>query len=115
MLGKEHKTFCFPDFYNSLAYVELWNNLLNGVSFQDKIMRKNAYGEVIWLEATYFPTYVTLGNRVIGVSKVATDITERQLKIEAVIQELRNFPRAWLCLRETVFQKEETCLKKVQP
>lgn len=112
VLGKEHKSFCFPDFYNSPDYVELWNNLLNGVSFQDKIMRKNAYGEVIWLEATYFPIYDALGNRVIGVSKVATDITERQLKIEAVTQDLLELSKSMAVSSRNGISKGEDLLEK---
>lgn len=88
LIGREHRTFCFSDFYTSPAYSRLWENLLNGVSFQDKIMRKDADGDVIWLEATYFPIYNEDQSKVVGVSKVATDITARQLTIEKVTTDL---------------------------
>lgn len=88
LYGKEHKIFCFPEFLNSPEYEELWENLLNGVSFQDKIMRRSASVEVVWLEATYFPIFNEEKTEVVGVAKVATDITERQTQIEKVTNDL---------------------------
>ncbi|MFC6463586.1 methyl-accepting chemotaxis protein [Marinilactibacillus sp. GCM10026970] len=88
LYGKEHKLFCFPEFVNSPAYEELWTSLLNGVSFQDKIVRRNVHAEEVWLEATYFPIYNADNTEVVGVAKVATDITERQKNIETVTTDL---------------------------
>lgn len=84
-----HRDFCFDSFANSPAYEEFWRALLSGQSFQDKIERKNARGETVWLEATYMPIYDEQESRVIGVSKVATDITERQFSLTAVVNELK--------------------------
>lgn len=84
-----HRDFCFDSFANSPAYEELWRALLSGQSFQDKIERKNSRGETVWLEATYMPIYDEQESRVIGVSKVATDITERQFSLTAVVNELK--------------------------
>ncbi|WP_208559442.1 methyl-accepting chemotaxis protein [Marinilactibacillus kalidii] len=88
LYGKEHKIFCFPEFVNSPAYDELWSNLLKGVKFQDKIVRRNVHAEEVWLEATYFPIYDENHINVVGVAKVATDITERQKNIEKVTADL---------------------------
>ena len=88
LIGKEHRVFCFPDFSESEAYAKLWSDLLKGVSFQDKIVRRTRHSEAVWLEATYFPIFNENKTRVIGVSKVATDITERQMKIEKVTNDL---------------------------
>lgn len=88
LIGKEHRIFCFPDFYESSDYTKLWSDLLEGVSFQDKIMRRTIDSEIVWLEATYFPIFNKEKTRVIGVSKVATDITHRQREIEKVTAEL---------------------------
>lgn len=84
-----HRDFCFDSFANSPAYEEFWRALLSGESFQDKVERKNARGETVWLEATYMPIYDEQESRVIGVSKVATDITERQFSLTAVVNELK--------------------------
>lgn len=77
MIGMNHKMFCFPEFSNSPAYSRFWSNLLSGKSFQDKIERRHATGKTIWLEATYMPIFSADGSKVIGVSKIATDITNR--------------------------------------
>lgn len=84
-----HRDFCFDSFANSQAYEEFWRALLSGESFQDKVERKNARGETVWLEATYMPIYDEQESRVIGISKVATDITERQFSLTAVVNELK--------------------------
>ncbi|WP_435923067.1 methyl-accepting chemotaxis protein [Paenibacillus sp. DYY-L-2] len=84
-----HRDFCFDSFANSQAYEEFWRALLSGESFQDKVERKNARGETVWLEATYMPIYDEQESRVIGISKVATDITERQFILTAVVNELK--------------------------
>lgn len=77
MIGMNHKMFCFPDFTDSPAYSRFWSNLLCGKNFQDKIERRHATGKTIWLEATYMPIFSSDGRKVIGVSKIATDITNR--------------------------------------
>ncbi|MFK3939954.1 methyl-accepting chemotaxis protein [Alkalihalobacillus sp. NPDC078783] len=77
MLGMHHQELCFPEFRHSLRYEQFWRSLLSGVSFQDKIMRMSANGRKIWLEATYMPIKDDSG-AVVGVSKVATNITQRQ-------------------------------------
>lgn len=86
--GMKHSEFCFSDFVESPEYTKLWNNLLNGRSFQDKIIRKTVDDKIVWLEATYFPIYDRENDQVIGVAKVATDITERQVNIEKVTSDL---------------------------
>ncbi|MDQ0207173.1 methyl-accepting chemotaxis protein [Alkalicoccobacillus murimartini] len=88
MIGMHHKHFCFPEFSNSYSYEEFWNGLLSGKSFQDKILRKNAKGEELWLEATYMAVFDIKG-QVVGISKVATDITKRQTKITSFGESLQ--------------------------
>ncbi|MGR3763160.1 methyl-accepting chemotaxis protein [Rossellomorea sp. NS-SX7] len=77
MPGMMHRQFCTPGFAESREYQQLWRNLRNGKSFQEKIQRVTKQGKLIWLEATYTPVYDD-GGKVIGVVKVATDITERE-------------------------------------
>lgn len=100
MIGKLHKEFCFPDFTNSLSYEKFWRDLLNGKSYQDKIERMDAAGNRIWLEATYMPIFKDDGKTVIGVSKIATNITNRQNSILRTANELQ-------VLSETLSQKSE--------
>ncbi|WP_249043435.1 methyl-accepting chemotaxis protein [Paenibacillus faecis] len=83
-----HRDFCFDSFADSPAYEAFWDGLLSGQSFQDKIERKNARGEAVWLEATYMPIYDERESEIIGVFKIATDITTRQSSLATVVREL---------------------------
>ncbi|WP_214838752.1 MULTISPECIES: methyl-accepting chemotaxis protein [Exiguobacterium] len=80
MIGMHHHLFCTPEFVGSPDYQVFWNKLFSGFSASDKIERIDAHGESIWLEATYMPIFE--GDEVVGVVKIASDITERQLTIE---------------------------------
>ncbi|MEI4828935.1 methyl-accepting chemotaxis protein [Bacillus sp. FJAT-53711] len=100
MVGKLHKEFCFPEFTNSPSYEEFWNDLLNGKSYQDKIERMDAAGNRIWLEATYMPIFKDDGKTVVGISKIATNITKRQNSILRTANEVQ-------VLSETLSQKSE--------
>lgn len=90
ILKMQHRDFCFDSFANSPAYERFWSELLSGQSFQDKIERKNARGEIVWLEATYMPVYDEQESEVIGILKIATNITERQFNLSTVVKELEN-------------------------
>ncbi|REJ09060.1 methyl-accepting chemotaxis protein [Halobacillus trueperi] len=87
MIGLHHQNFCFDDFAKSREYDTFWNGLLRGRSYQDKIERKDAKGNRVWLEATYMPVYD--GAKIVGVMKVATDITKRQSEITEVVESLK--------------------------
>ncbi|RJE86299.1 PAS domain S-box protein [Paenibacillus sp. 1011MAR3C5] len=84
----QHRDFCFDSYAHSPAYEQLWSALLSGQSFQNKVVRRNASGEAVWLEATYMPIYDEQESEIIGVSKIATDITERQSSLTEVVKEL---------------------------
>lgn len=84
----QHRDFCFDSYTHSPDYEQLWMALLSGQSFQDKVVRKNASGEAVWLEATYMPIYDDQDSEIIGISKIATDITERQSSLTKVVKEL---------------------------
>lgn len=90
ILKMQHRDFCFDSFANSSAYEQFWNDLLSGQSFQDKIERKNARGEIVWLEATYMPVYDEQESEIIGILKIATDISERQFSLTTVVKELES-------------------------
>ncbi|TGB05493.1 PAS domain S-box protein [Halobacillus salinus] len=87
LIGLHHRTFCFDDFSESPKYESFWKGLLDGKSFQDKILRKDAHGKEVWLEATYMP--VVENGQVEGILKLATDITKRQRDITDVVTNLR--------------------------
>ncbi|MFS0781167.1 methyl-accepting chemotaxis protein [Bacillus sp. 1P06AnD] len=83
----QHKQFCRPDFYNSPDYKEFWRTLLNGKPIQQKVDRINKHGGTVWLEATYTPVLDKAGN-MLGVVKVATDITAREQHLSDVTNQL---------------------------
>ncbi|MEW4368732.1 methyl-accepting chemotaxis protein [Paenibacillus kandeliae] len=89
MYGMNHREFCFPELTNSPEYEAMWRGLFAGRSFQDKIKRKDANGRALWLEATYMPVYSEDGRKVISVSKIATDITDRQNNITALVSDMQ--------------------------
>lgn len=87
---KSHEEFCFPAFAKSTDYEKFWENLLSGKSFQDKVERMDASGNRVWLEATYMPVFAEgTRKKVIGVLKIATDITSRQNSIVQVADDLK--------------------------
>ncbi|OCT15996.1 chemotaxis protein [Paenibacillus pectinilyticus] len=77
MLGLSHKKFCTSEFVNSSEYTKLWNDLKSGRPFQEKILRVTKNRHLRWFEATYTPIMNTEG-QVVGVLKIATDITKRE-------------------------------------
>ncbi|WP_449600472.1 methyl-accepting chemotaxis protein [Paenibacillus sp. Marseille-Q9583] len=89
MYGMHHKEFCFPHFVNSPGYELFWQDLFSGKSVQDKIERMDAKGNAVWLEATYMPVFDENHEQVIGVSKIATNITDRQNNMSVVVQRMQ--------------------------
>lgn len=83
-----HKQFCTAEFANSREYQEFWRNLRSGKTFQEKIQRVTKQGRLIWLEATYTPVYDEDG-KVVGVVKIATDITEREQNVVQLASQLQ--------------------------
>ncbi|MEI7024400.1 methyl-accepting chemotaxis protein [Paenibacillus sp. y28] len=107
MLGMHHKSFCFPHFVESPGYERLWQSLLSGTSFQDKIERMDSKGNTVWLEATYAPIFDESGERVVGVVKLATNITARQQAISDVVKKLQG-------MSEELNQRAEAGMKRSQ-
>jgi PAS domain S-box-containing protein len=89
MYGMHHRELCFPAFVNSPDYEIFWQNLFSGTSFQDKIERMDSEGNTVWLEATYMPIFDETGHNVIGVSKIATNITHRQTDVNHVVEQMQ--------------------------
>src|SRR5699024_8017862 len=84
----DHQKLCFPEFANSPDYTAFWDNLLSGRSFHDKIMRRRKDGNQVWLEATYIPVYNDAQTQIMGVTKIATDITGRHDTLKEVAGQL---------------------------
>ena len=76
--GISHRRFCTDALVNSPAYRELWDGLRKGRYYADRIQRITKQGEVRWLQASYNPIFDE-DDKVIGVIKFATDITNEVL------------------------------------
>ncbi|MEG0470985.1 MAG: methyl-accepting chemotaxis protein [Solibacillus sp.] len=114
MMGKHHKDFCFPNFVQSATYEQFWRSLAAGKSYQDKIERMDAFGNHIWLEATYMPVFANNSKKVIGVSKIATNITERQITMMNVADDLKQMSKQLYCRSEAGIKNSEDLLVTIQ-
>lgn len=76
IVGKHHKMFCSAELANSTEYAQFWRQLNDGQFLQGLFERRDAYGNVLWLEASYNPIMDTNGN-LIRVVKFASNVTER--------------------------------------
>lgn len=114
MLGKHHKEFCLPDFSNSIEYDKFWRSLTAGNSYQNKIERMDANSNIIWLEATYMPVFANNTRQVIGVSKIATNITERQNEIVNVADKLKGMSKELYHRSETGIQNSQYLLETIK-
>lgn len=114
MIGKDHREFCFPNFLKSPDYEKFWRNLTAGNSYQDKIERMDAQGNSIWLEATYMPVFENNSRRVIGVSKIATNVTDRQKTIVNVADQLKQMSTELYSRSEAGIKNSERLLETIQ-
>lgn len=87
IIGLHHSKFCKKEFVMSPNYKQLWLDLKMGRKFQSKIQRVKKSGELIWLEATYIPVRNSRG-QTYAVTKIATDITEREIKEQETFKTL---------------------------
>lgn len=83
VIGQHHRVMCTEHYKNSSEYKNFWNRLKSGVANTGTFERVNKQGNIIWLEATYFP--IVSDGSVIKVMKIASDITEK--KNEALAQD----------------------------
>nr|WP_205309489.1 PAS domain-containing methyl-accepting chemotaxis protein [Rheinheimera maricola] len=74
IVGKHHRMFCTDDFYQDNP--RFWQRLAEGHHSSGRFQRKDANGDIIWLEATYNPIFDETG-AVQKVVKFASDITAR--------------------------------------
>lgn len=88
MIGLKHRQFCPRHITEHKSYHMFWKCLREGQVFQEKVQRITKNGSSLWLEATYSPVRDEEGN-VVGVVKVATDITERELSMKQVVEDLK--------------------------
>ncbi|MFS3913484.1 methyl-accepting chemotaxis protein [Bacillus australimaris] len=105
MIGLKHKQLCPPHIAEHPDYRMFWNRLKTGLIFQDKVQRMTKHVASLWFEATYTPIRNNAGD-VVGVVKVATDITTRENAMKQVVEDLRNMStklmeRAEICIQHS--------------
>jgi methyl-accepting chemotaxis protein len=81
--GQHHRMFCESNYSASGDYEEFWRSLKSRKSHKGVFSRRKKNGEVVWLEATYFPVTNELGE-LTHIYKIAYDVTEAQEKLNAL-------------------------------
>ncbi len=71
---KHHRQFCSHAHASSNEYKTFWHDLAKGVAKKGRFKRVRPSGEIIWLEATYFPVRDSKG-KVSRIIKIASDVT----------------------------------------
>ncbi len=84
--GKHHRIFCEDSYTNSSAYREFWNKLGRGEAETGRFKRIGKGGKVIWLQATYNPSFDQFG-KPCGVTKFGGDISI-QVEVEETVTRL---------------------------
>lgn len=79
IIGKHHSAFCAPDYVRSADYQRFWQQLAKGKAHAGTVSRYKKNGELIQLEANYFP--VSEDNQVRWVVKFAIDVTEKMAQL----------------------------------
>ena len=112
LMGKQHKELCFPAFVKSPEYEKFWQVLMSGENFQDKVERKSKNGKSVILEVTYMPILGTTG-KVLGVTKVATNVTERHEILLSVTEELKEMSVELSMRAEVGTNRSEELLQRI--
>ncbi|MGL5285453.1 MAG: methyl-accepting chemotaxis protein [Aeromonas sp.] len=76
VMGQHHRTLCLAEEVQSNRYDAFWRDLRSGQEQHGRFARKAKDGRTVWLEASYFP--IIEAGRVVGVAKIAADVTARQ-------------------------------------
>ncbi|MDK1288086.1 PAS domain S-box protein [Pseudoalteromonas umbrosa] len=77
--GQHHSMFAEPDYAQSQAYSEFWQQLNQGKFDSGEYQRIGKQGKKIWIQATYNPIFDANG-KPFKVVKFATDITAQKVQ-----------------------------------
>ncbi|OLQ88052.1 chemotaxis protein [Vibrio panuliri] len=83
IVGQHHRIFCFDEFYRENP--DFWNDLRAGKHKSGQFLRKDAFGQNVWIEATYNPIFDEHGE-VSSVIKFAADVTDQVERNLAISQ-----------------------------
>ena len=79
IVGQHHRIFCDPEYTQSRAYAQLWEDLGRGEFSAGEFKRFGKSGDEVWIQASYNPIFDAEGNPY-KVVKYATNITEQVQK-----------------------------------
>ena len=74
--GQHHRLFCDSSYVQSSEYRDFWSSLAQGQCKSGTFERYNKAGDLVVIEATYFPITNNDGN-IERVMKIASDVTEQ--------------------------------------
>ena len=112
MMGMNHREFCFPKYVTSAEYEKLWKELFSGKTCHIKVERKGAKGNSVMLEATYMPIFGERG-QVLGVTKVAMNVTDRYHTMMEVTKELNTMSEDLSGRAEMGIKRNEELLERI--
>jgi len=78
VIGKHHSVMCDENYTSSRSYQMFWESLRSGKPNKGTFERRNKAGDILWLEATYFP--IIVDNSVVKIMKIAADVTQKKLE-----------------------------------
>ena len=81
VIGQHHRVMCLKNYADSDEYKEFWQSLARNEAKKGTFERKNKTGDIIWLEATYFP--IEINDVVVKVMKIASDVTTEKARLES--------------------------------
>lgn len=89
VVGQHHKMFCPSDLVNSDGYFSFWKDLGRGEFKSGLFERRDAQGNDLWLQATYFPVEENgVVTRIIKLAQDVTEETEHRMRHNAVREAL---------------------------
>lgn len=89
VVGQHHKMFCPADLVNSDGYFSFWKDLGRGEFKSGLFERRDAHGNDLWLQATYFPVEENgVVTRIIKLAQDVTEETEHRMRHNAVREAL---------------------------
>lgn len=112
VMKMNHRDFCFATYSKSPEYEMFWKELFGGKTIQNKVERKDATGNSVMFEATYMPIFGERG-QVLGVTKVATNVTERHQTIMAVTEELNDMSEELSTRAEVGIKRSQELLETI--
>jgi len=92
VIGEHHSIMCDPYYVKSKAYTSFWEDLRAGKTLKGTFERINKKGEVVWLEATYFP--IIVNNNIVKIMKIASDVTQKKIAAQATEQILESLDKS---------------------